>query len=40
MIKENPLVSVIVPMYNVGKYIERCIEMIKKNILKCTGARI
>ena len=25
---ENPLISVIVPVYNVGEYLNRCIESI------------
>lgn len=25
---ENPLVSIIIPVYNIEKYIERCVESI------------
>lgn len=32
-IKSNPLVSVIVPVYNVEKYIDKCIESIQKQTL-------
>lgn len=32
-IKNNPLVSVIVPVYNVEKYIDKCIESIQKQTL-------
>ena len=27
---ENPLVSIIIPVYNIEKYIERCVESILK----------
>ena len=31
---ENDLISVIVPVYNVEKYLERCVESIEENTYK------
>lgn len=33
----NPLISVIVPVYNVENYLERCIETILKQTYRKSG---
>lgn len=30
MVESNPLISVVIPVYNVAKYVRRCIESVER----------